>query len=70
MGEDDGYCKVLVEKESGKILGAHILGAHSSDLIHEVAVLMSLGADARKAASVIHAHPTLSEVLLAAFRQF
>lgn len=70
MGEDDGYCKVLVEKDSGKILGAHILGAHSSDLIHEVAVLMSLGADAQKAASVIHAHPTLSEVLLNAFRQY
>lgn len=70
MGEDDGYCKVLVEKESGRILGAHILGAHSSDLIHEVAVLMALGADARKAASIIHAHPTLSELLLNAFRQF
>lgn len=70
MGEDDGYCKVLVEKESGRILGAHILGAHSSDLIHEVAVLMALDADARKAASIIHAHPTLSELLLNAFRQF
>lgn len=70
MGDDDGYCKVLVEKESGRILGAHILGDHSSDLIHEVTVLMALGADARKAASIIHAHPTLSELLLNAFRQF
>lgn len=68
MGEDDGYCKVLADP-SGHILGAHILGAHASDLIHEAAVLISLGATVAQAARVIHAHPTLSEVLLSAFRQ-
>ena len=68
MGEPDGYCKILSEEGSGRILGAHILGAHSSDLIHEVAVLMNCNAGIAQAASVIHAHPTLSEVLQSAFR--
>lgn len=68
IGEPDGYCKILSEEGSGRILGAHILGAHSSDLIHEVAVLMNCNAGISQAASVIHAHPTLSEVLQSAFR--
>ncbi len=62
-GEADGYCKVIADADTGKILGAHILGAHASDLIHEAAVLIALGATASQAASIIHAHPTLSEIL-------
>ncbi|MBO4475764.1 MAG: hypothetical protein J5737_03480, partial [Bacteroidales bacterium] len=46
----------------GRLLGAHILGAHASDIIHEAAVLIALGATVRQACDVIHAHPTLSEV--------
>jgi len=65
MEESDGYCKVLVSAE-GKILGAHIMGVHASDLIHEFAILMNFDIDATRAVSVIHAHPTLSEVALAA----
>ncbi|MBQ9462444.1 MAG: NAD(P)/FAD-dependent oxidoreductase [Bacteroidales bacterium] len=67
-GEADGWCKVIADKATGKIIGAHILGAHSSDLIHEAAVLIALGATAGQAGDIIHAHPTLSEVLLAAVR--
>lgn len=65
-GEADGWCKIIAEKASGRIIGAHILGAHASDLIHEAAVLIALGATARQACDIIHAHPTLSEVLYAA----
>ena len=65
-GEADGCCKIIAEKASGRIIGAHILGAHASDLIHEAAVLIALGATARQACDIIHAHPTLSEVLYAA----
>jgi len=65
-GEADGWCKVIADKASGRILGAHILGAHASDIIHEAAVLISLGATVRQARDIIHAHPTLSEVLAAA----
>ena len=70
MDAGDGYCKVLADPVSGRILGAHILGAHASDLIHEAAALMQFGVDAKRAGSLIHAHPTLSEVLQAALRSF
>lgn len=68
MDEPDGYCKVIVDND-GKVLGAHIMGAHSSDLIHEIAAAMNLGATLDKLQSVIHAHPTLSEVLQSAIHQ-
>ena len=65
MDETDGYCKIIVDN-NGKVLGAHIMGAHSSDLIHEIATAMNLGVTLNQLQNVIHAHPTLSEVLQAA----
>ena len=65
MDADDGLVKILVAPD-GKILGAHILGAHASDLIHEVAVLMRQGGTIHDIAHTVHAHPSLSEILLAA----
>ena len=68
MDETDGYCKVIVGAENA-ILGAHIMGAHASDLIHEITTAMNLGATLDQLQSVIHAHPTLSEVLQSAMTQ-
>lgn len=68
MGAAEGYVKILTEGEEGRIIGAHIMGAHASDLIHEVAALMNFDATLVQARSIIHAHPTLSEVLQTAFR--
>lgn len=65
MDEPDGYCKLIVA-DNGTLLGAHILGANASDLIHEVAVAMNLNADTGALKNVIHAHPTLSEVIQSA----
>ncbi len=65
-GEADGICKVIADKASGRILGVHILGAHAADIIHEAAVLIALGATVQQARDIIHAHPTVSEVLFAA----
>lgn len=65
MDETDGYCKLIVS-ENGTILGAHLMGAHASDIIHEIATVMNLGGNLDMMQSVIHAHPTLSEVLQAA----
>lgn len=65
MDETDGYCKLIVS-EKGVIQGAHLMGAHASDLIHEIATAMNLGATLNQLQNVIHAHPTLSEVLQAA----
>ncbi len=66
MDETDGYCKLIVS-ENGVILGAHLMGAHASDLIHEITTAMNLGATLEQLKSVIHAHPTLSEVLQSSF---
>jgi len=65
MDETDGYCKLVVA-ESGIILGAHIMGTHASDLIHEVAVVMNMGGTLEQMQSVVHAHPTLSEIVQSA----
>ncbi|MBP3228864.1 MAG: dihydrolipoyl dehydrogenase [Bacteroidaceae bacterium] len=65
MGSDEGLVK-LVSAEDGTILGAQVLGAHAADLIHEVAVLMSVGGTVEQLRTAIHAHPTLSELILAA----
>ena len=65
MDADDGLVKILTDVE-GKILGCHILGAHASDLIHEVTLAMQLGATIHDIANTVHAHPSLSEILLAA----
>jgi len=69
-GQGDGYCKIIADSSSAGILGAHILGAAAPELIHEAAVLMNFGITAHEAATVIHAHPSLSEILLAALRQY
>ena len=65
MDETDGYCKLIVS-ESGAMLGAHLMGAHASDLIHEIAAVMNINGTLEQLKYVIHAHPTLSEVLQAA----
>ena len=65
MEAEDGLVKILTDNE-GKILGCHILGAHASDLIHEATLAMRLGATIHDIADTVHAHPSLSEILLAA----
>ena len=65
MEADDGLVKILTDVE-GRILGCHILGAHASDLIHEATLAMRLGATIHDLADTVHAHPSLSEILLAA----
>ena len=61
MGELAGLFKLVVDADSGKILGAHLAGAHVSDIIAEPTLAMQLGATAKDLARTIHAHPTLAE---------
>lgn len=63
LGETEGLVKILTTPE-GIILGAHILGAHASDLIHEIAMAMRFKGNVSDICSTIHAHPTLSEIVL------
>lgn len=62
MGETDGFCKLVVEL-SGRILGCHIYGPHASDIVQEACAMISRGASLEEFQNIIHAHPTLSEVL-------
>lgn len=66
MGEITGLIKIIADEETDKILGAHIIGAHASDMIHEVAVAMEKGLTTKDIANTIHAHPTLSEGIMEA----
>ncbi len=66
-GEIAGFFKIIADPGSDRILGAHIMGAHASDLIHEIAVAMRAGMKARDVAGTIHAHPTFSEGIREAF---
>ena len=59
----EGFVKILVDKETDRILGAHIVGPSAGDLIHEVCVAMEFGASAQDLALTCHAHPTYSEAV-------
>ena len=65
LGDTDGICKILASPE-GKILGCHVLGPHSSDLVQEISSLMSAGVTADTLSHSVHIHPTLGEVLISA----
>ena len=66
IGEISGLFKIIADEETDRILGAHFIGPHASDLIHEVALAMEKGLTAKDIANTIHAHPTLSEGIMEA----
>jgi dihydrolipoamide dehydrogenase len=66
MNELAGMVKVIADAETDKILGVHIMGAHSTDFIHEAAVAMAMGATSKQVAEMIHSHPTLAESVMEA----
>jgi dihydrolipoamide dehydrogenase len=63
MGDLDGFVKILADKETDRVLGAHILGPDAGTLIAELAIAMEFGASAEDVARTCHAHPTLNEAV-------
>ncbi|MCL4493268.1 MAG: dihydrolipoyl dehydrogenase [Firmicutes bacterium] len=63
LGEADGMVKLVADKKTDALLGAHIVGPHASDLINEMALAKFLEATAWEIGESVHAHPTVSEVL-------
>ena len=63
IGRGEGLTKVLFDRESGRLLGAGIVGPHAGDLIAEATLAIEMGADARDVGLTIHPHPTLSETI-------
>lgn len=62
-GFTEGFVKIIADKKTDKILGAHMVGPGVSELIHEVIVCMEFGGSSEDLARSFHAHPTLSEVV-------
>ncbi|MCB1741133.1 MAG: dihydrolipoyl dehydrogenase, partial [Gammaproteobacteria bacterium] len=63
MGRSEGLTKLIFDRDSGRLLGAGIVGPHAGDLISEAALAIEMGADAQDLALTIHPHPTLSETI-------
>jgi dihydrolipoamide dehydrogenase len=63
MGDTDGFVKILADKTTDRLLGAHILGPDAGTLIAEVTTAIEFGASAEDVARICHAHPTLSEAV-------
>ena len=67
--ESDGIMKLLFNKGTGEVLGAHIYGLHAADLIQEVANAVARRLSVKQLANEVHTHPTLSEVVEVAYKQ-
>lgn len=65
MNESEGMLKLLADAE-GRIIGCHVFGAHAADLAQEASVLMCKDTTLHELSQMVHIHPTLSEILLAA----
>ena len=63
MGESEGFVKIIAEKESGKILGLHIIGEGATELISEGLLATNLGASVEELRKIVKGHPTLSEIV-------
>lgn len=66
VGEIDGFAKLIADADSGIMLGAHIIGPHAGDLLAEPTLAMLVEGTAAEIAMSVHAHPTLTEVLVEA----
>lgn len=67
--EADGMAKVVYRQDTGEVLGVHIFGMHASDLIHEASAAIANRQAVQDLAHLVHAHPTLSEVLDEAYKR-
>lgn len=63
MNETDGMVKLFVNKSDSRLIGCHAFGAHASDMVQNISVLMNQRATIADLANAIHIHPTLGEIL-------
>ncbi len=68
VGATEGFVKLLTAPGTHRLLGAHIIGAQATELIHELLLVKSAGLLPTDIADMIHAHPTLSETIMEAAR--
>jgi len=63
IDDAEGFVKILSDKTTDKVLGAHIIGPHAGELIAEICIAMEFGASSEDIARTCHAHPTFSEAV-------
>ncbi|MDD5391222.1 MAG: dihydrolipoyl dehydrogenase [Gallionellaceae bacterium] len=63
LGRTEGMTKLIMDKESGRVIGAGIVGVHAGELLAEAVLAIEMGATAEDIGLTIHAHPTLSETI-------
>lgn len=70
LGRDEGFTKLLFDKDTGRVLGGGIVGTNAGDLVAEIGLAIEMGADAADIGLTIHPHPTLSETVALAAEAF
>ena len=70
LNRDEGFTKILFDKESHRVIGAGIVGTNAGELVAEVGLAIEMGADASDVGLTVHAHPTLSETVAFAAEAF
>ncbi len=68
VGKTDGFVKILSDKKSGEIIGAHVLGLNATEIIHNVLTASEGELTANELATLVHAHPTMSEGVMESAR--
>ena len=63
IGDASGFIKVLADEKTDRVLGIHMIVPNVSELISEAVMAMKFSASSEDIAAIVHAHPTLSEVL-------
>jgi dihydrolipoamide dehydrogenase len=63
MGDTDGFVKILADKATDRVLGAHIIGPDAGTLIAELVTAIEFGASSEDVGRICHAHPTLEEAV-------
>mgnify|MGYP001498034971 FL=1 len=61
--ETDGFVKIIADSKTDRVLGVHMIGPHTGDMIAEMAIAMEFGASAEDIARTCHAHPTHTEAV-------
>ncbi|MBS7614587.1 dihydrolipoyl dehydrogenase [Candidatus Bathyarchaeota archaeon] len=68
LAETDGLAKVVCDRETGEILGVHLVGPHVTELVGEAALAMKLECTFNEIGELVHPHPTIGEALMEAAR--
>ena len=63
IDDSEGFVKILADKKTDKVLGAHLIGPHAGELIAEIGIAMEFGASSEDIARTCHAHPTHTEAV-------